>query len=98
LKTDKETLTGKYSGLKLRLLTASIGKPLNIGGFDMKERKPKPMYKAVPAGSVYYFEITEGDIQKVFEIFNQKAISDLYPEQGFGMAYVGKISEGDRIL
>jgi len=86
---DEKTLVDEYKGLKLKLLTAAIGKPILIGGFNMKERKPKPMYKAVPAGSVYYFEIIEGDLQKAFEVFNQKAISDFYHEQGFGIVFVG---------
>jgi len=88
---DEQTLIGKYKGLELKLLTASIGKPISIGGFDMQKRKPKPMRKAVPAGSVYYFEIINGDIQQAFEIFNQSAISEFYQEQGFGIAYVGGV-------
>jgi CRISPR-associated protein Cmr3 len=38
------------------LLSATIGKPMHIGGFDMAARTPKPMRKAVPPGSVFYFE------------------------------------------
>ncbi len=87
---DENTLEGEYKGLKLKLLTASIGKPILIGGFDMKARKPKPMCKAVPVGSVYYFEIVKGDLENAFEVFNQKAISDFYPVQGFGIVYVGR--------
>jgi CRISPR-associated protein Cmr3 len=90
---DEKTLTGTYKGLKLKLLTASIGKPVHIGGFDIKEIQPKPMRKSVPAGSVYYFEIIEGNIQKAVEIFNQSAISEFYQEQGFGIVYVGKLQE-----
>lgn len=90
---DKKTLIGKYKGLKLELLTASIGKPIHIGGFDMKAKKPKPMRKAVPAGSVYYFKLIEGDFQEAFSIFNQTPISDFNSEQGFGIAYVGVYNE-----
>lgn len=88
---DEKTLVGDYHRLKLRLLTASIGKTIYIGGFDMKARKPKPMYKAVPSGSVYYLQLMEGEIQDVFKLLNQKAISDYYSEQGFGIAYVGGV-------
>ncbi len=38
------------------LNAASIGKPVLIGGFDIKRRIPKKMYKSVPAGSVYVFD------------------------------------------
>lgn len=86
---NKDNLMCKYQGLKLKLLTASIGRYRSIGGFDMKTRKPKAMQKAVPAGSVYYFEIIEGNFENAFYEFNNKAISDLNPEQGFGISHVG---------
>lgn len=41
------------------LISASIGKPMFIGGFDMDTISPKPMRKAVPPGSVYYFKGTD---------------------------------------
>lgn len=41
------------------LLAAVVGKPLHIGGFDLQNIRPKPTQKTVPAGSVYYFKITE---------------------------------------
>lgn len=86
---NKDNLMYEYQGLKLKLLTASIGRYRSIGGFDMKTRKPKPMQKVVPAGSVYYFEIIKGNFEKAFSEFNNKAISDVNPEQGFGIAHVG---------
>ena len=89
---DEKTLIGEYNDLKLKLLAAAIGKPLSIGGFDMKKRMPKPMYKAIPAGSVYYFELLEGKMDNVQNIFHQRSISEIYPEQGFGIAYVGKVT------
>ncbi len=89
---DEKNLTGEYNGLKVKLQTASIGKPLYIGGFDMRAGKPKPMRKAVPFGSVYYFEIIDGSIEMAFEKFHQKAISDFNPDQGFGIAYVGGVN------
>lgn len=88
---DEKTLSGEYKGIKLKLLTVSIGKPIHIGGFDMKKRRPKPMFKAVPAGSVYYFELQEGTKGDIKRAFHQRAISDVYSEQGFGIAYVGGV-------
>jgi len=80
----------EHNGLKLKLLTAAIGKPVHIGGFDMKKRIPKPMYKAIPAGSVYYFKLINGTIQDLKNKFHNKNISDIYSEQGFGHCFVGK--------
>lgn len=82
----------KHLGLDAELLASSVGKALNIGGFDMKAGKPKPMYKAVPAGSVYFFELEqEIDVDE----FQGRKISDELSQQGFGIAYFGtfKIEE-----
>lgn len=38
------------------LVSASIGKYISIGGFDVNKKEPKPMKKAVPAGSIYLFK------------------------------------------
>jgi len=78
--------------VKVKLITASIGKPRFIGGFDMAKRKPKPMFKAVPEGSVYYFEILSGNKNELKKIHG-KAISEIYAEQGFGICYLGKYKE-----
>ena len=81
-------------GIKLKLLTAVIGKPLFIGGFDMKGKQPKSMRKAVPAGSVYYFEIENGDMQRATDIFHGQSVSELKTaNEGIGISYVGGIKE-----
>lgn len=78
---------GSYEGLSFELLTMAIGKPVFIGGFDMKIGKPKPMKKAVPAGSVYYLKC---DKAKELAIkLHSKSISEINPEQGFGICYCG---------
>ena len=89
---DSNSLEGHYNGLRLKLITASIGRVVHIGGFDIKAREPKQMRRAVPAGSVYYFEILNNE-QNVspIDVFHGKAISDFDKEQGFGIAYVGAV-------
>ncbi len=77
----------KY-GINAELAAAAVGKPIHIGGFDMEKGKPKPMYRAVPAGSVYFYETPE-DLLTVKEKLFGKAISDKMPEQGYGIAYLG---------
>ncbi len=86
---DKDSLEGEIKGLKLKLLTAKIGKYKLIGGFDMKKRKPKQMYKAVPEGSIYYFETLEGDSSQVLEL-NGQSISDKLSNEGYGVVFIGK--------
>lgn len=89
---DKETLLGTYKGISVKLLTAAIGKYLSIGGFDMKKKAPKTMVRAVPAGSVYYFEIQDNsNVKNVMDKFHYQNISDEDAEQGFGLAFVGGV-------
>jgi len=82
-----------YFGIKLKLLTCVVGKYINIGGFQIKNGKqsPKPMYRAVPAGSVYYFESDCNDPQKILDLFHNQSISDENKKEGFGITLVGKI-------
>lgn len=87
---------GDYNGLQFTLLGASIGKPVSLGGFNLKERWPKQMHKAVPAGSVYYFELKNGQLRDHFAemkaAFHGKSIADselCSAGEGNGIAYLG---------
>ena len=86
----------------LTLLAGVTGRKLQIGGFDLKKRKPKPMRQAVSAGTVYYVEATDLEssakvIQKLHQgsIYNIAPPRDSYKEeyqkQGFGLTYTGQI-------
>jgi len=87
---DKELINGHdYS---LELLTATVGTPLSVGGWDMGKNNGKgghkPMMRAVPAGSVYYFQIKNGSPKDVFDTFNYRNLGQRSNE-GFGLAMVG---------
>ena len=72
--------------LKAELIAAAIGKPVSIGGFDMQAKRPKTMYKAVPAGSVYYFKLNKPQIASLaYQNLHLATISDLKPKEGFGI-------------
>ena len=90
---DKDTLTGEYRGIKLKLLAGAVGKYIHVGGFDMNKGWPKTMRRAVPAGSVYYLEIISGDMAEVIKAFHRVNLSDYdsYAAQGFGLTLVGGI-------
>lgn len=90
---DETSLRGEINGLELQLITAAIGKPLYIGGFDIKKGHPKPMKRAVPAGSVYYFEsLKDYDTKTIIETLHNTSIvkNENYSKQGFGIAFVGR--------
>ena len=93
---DPKTLTGMFNNLTLRLETAVLGKPIAIGGFDQAAGRPKPMSQAVPAGSVYYFALTDessSTIDDAGQLFHHQCISDdpSLCRQGFGLTFVGGV-------
>lgn len=88
---NKIMFQGTYGNLELRLVTAIIGKPIFVGGFNMKPPSPKPMRKAVPAGSIYVFELIKGTIQEAVDAFHGSTISEYDSQQGFGLTFVGGV-------
>lgn len=88
---NPNTLTGAYQGVEVELITVSIGKAVSIGGFDVKNKRPKPMLKAVPSGSIYYFKLLKGSSEEVVQAFHNQSISEAgFAKQGFGISYVAK--------
>jgi CRISPR-associated protein Cmr3 len=89
-----ENLLKKYG---LTLLTAAVERAQPIGGWDLENQRPKPMLQGVGAGSVYYVEAKDVDTaNEIAKEIHGKAISDTingtnYAQQGFGIAYIGKI-------
>ncbi len=79
----------------LELIAAAVGKPMHLGGWDMDKRQPKPMLKAVPAGSVYYVQLkndSKKDINKIAQDIHGHTISEYgMNKQGFGAAFIGNI-------
>lgn len=86
---DHTTMEGSINGIAVKIIGASVGKPVGIGGFDLVKKMPKVMKKAVPAGSVYYFELKESNIDRVFEQIWLKSISDEKAMEGFGISLIG---------
>ncbi len=92
---DGGTPSGEYpmassSPISLKLITAEVGKPVTIGGWDMAKGEAKPTYRAVPAGSVYYFELmNKNRIDDLIAAFHYQNISDERSEEGFGLALLG---------
>ncbi len=54
---------GSINGVVLRLISAFVGKPQKIGGWDMASNKSKAIKSYVPAGSVYFFEVIDEGLE-----------------------------------
>lgn len=80
----------------LELTNAALDKPINVGGWDLEKKQPKPMMQAVPAGSVYYVKAKEklqNNVRDAIEYIKQNnSISEFGTAKlGFGIAFCGKI-------
>ena len=84
-----DTKQGQINGISVKLTGACVGKPIGIGGYDFVKNQPKVMKKAVPAGSVYYFELQRSDIDNLFKKVWLKSISDERTQEGFGITLIG---------
>ena len=116
---DETTKCGWFKDKKrkitVKLISACIGRKVLCGGFgyDKLENcyRPKEMRYAVPAGSVYYFEILNGSFEDALKLFHKKCISEYrdnmgfdykmfnrtrYCDRGFGYALVGKQTDDRR--
>jgi len=87
---DKD-FEGEIDGVKVKLIAATLGKAEFIGGWDMKENLPKNMYKAVPAGSVYYFKLLNGDAFKIDNLMSSEF--EEYKKQGFGKVIIADFKD-----
>ncbi len=99
----------KKRSIKVRLLCACVGRNILCGGFNAVTNQPRELRYAVPAGSVYYFEImSDHGFEMDIKLFHAKCVSDYrqglgfdgpvfdrnrYCDNGFGYAFVGRLDE-----
>lgn len=94
------TCNGAGSGVRLKLVGACLGRWIPISGYQYKPpRGPKKVERYVPAGSVYFFEVVEGDGGKLTERHWFESVSDDCQAQrdGSGLAAWG-VWDRDHIM
>lgn len=73
--------------VKVKLLCAQVGRTVPCGGFgydkESNKKQPRELHFAVPAGSVYYFQLLEGKYEDAVWLFHGKCISDYHENKGF---------------
>jgi len=61
----------EWKGVRAQLKAAAIGRHGVISGWDMANHRPKPAQKVVPAGSVYWFQVLEGDTSELESVWKE---------------------------
>lgn len=93
MEPDLQALLGE---VKVSLLTAFTGKPQAIGGWDIINKKPKAMYRAVPAGAVYYFKIESnhslGHVDEAMRHIHSVSSYKEHQKMGFGLFVLANLN------
>ncbi|WP_044893105.1 type III-B CRISPR module-associated Cmr3 family protein [Bacillus alveayuensis] len=84
---DGEYLT-LPNGLKVRLLTAAMGRPELYGGWDIVRNRPKTRKFMVPAGTVLYVEVDKDQLEDLLSLANGIMLTDEGEQEGFGFAII----------
>ena len=91
---SKENLIGKFpnTNATVKLISAIVDRwqPVSGWGYTRGHTGPKPMRRAVPSGSVYFFEILEGEINPADIWLNSICDKEQDINDGFGLVLVGK--------
>ncbi|MBW8878462.1 MAG: hypothetical protein JF614_26175 [Acidobacteria bacterium] len=87
-----DRLEGILGGRRCRLVGAAVSRFVLAGGWDLARQFPKPLRRAIPAGSVFLFEPMEGETVSPGDL-DGHCFSDFPGEelarQGFGLAVAG---------
>lgn len=91
---DDQKMEGEIGSMKVRLISAALGRSVGIGGWDIVARQPKPVRRAVPAGSVYFFETGDGgpvDREALEDRLHLQSIhgDSNFAKQGLGITTIG---------
>lgn len=98
---DKDTLEGTLTlsdnvNVRLKLCAVAMDRWLPVSGWDLAEHKPKATRKAVGAGSIYWFEILNDDVNaNTLTSLAYQAISDDEQDKrdGFGIVAITEWKE-----
>lgn len=88
--------TGEWDlgeGLRVQILTAAIGRPQVIGGWDIVRNRPKPKWQAVPAGSVLVVSVNPHQAEDLVHRIHNHSLTDALAHEGYGWSVCGAVSE-----
>lgn len=99
---DENNFNWTIKGITLTLVAAVVDKPQPVSGWDLVENAPRTLFRAVPAGSVYYFlaeeDLNETTARNLVEEFHFKSTlitNPFFQAAGFGLTAVGIWTESE---
>ena len=85
--TGWQTPGGKLADLPGTIVSACVGKPVLIGGWDSTKRAPKDLQPYLPAGSVFFMEASTSDAKAIQDAHDTKIGTST--DWGYGQIFIG---------
>lgn len=84
----------------LRLMAAATNRPLTTGGWDVLHNRPKPMRRAVPAGTTYLFQAkSETQANELVAQYHGNSICQPFDDrEGFGICLIAQPFDNQNII
>jgi len=92
---DHQTLVGQLDNQEVKLVGCQVGRAVSIGGWNIAENRHKPMRRAVPEGSIYFFEFNNKKPDNMKQFVANWMLRPIpgqmpdYEKQGFGTILIG---------
>ncbi|MDO5679474.1 MAG: type III-B CRISPR module-associated Cmr3 family protein [Pelistega sp.] len=82
---------GSVGDLKIKVISAVVGKSIRLGGWDMKLHKSTPVRSFVPPGSCWYVQTeSQEQAQQIIDgLHGQFLTSGIERQYGYGQVFVG---------
>lgn len=87
-KTSEVVQKGPVPWVPGNCISACLGKIIQVGGWDVAQRQPRPLQAFLPAGSTWFFEAEEEQMEYVKNLHG-KCIGDK-TEMGYGQVIIGR--------
>jgi len=94
---DRGIYVLETAGFRARLHSATVTRHEVISGWDVARHAPKPAIRMIPAGSVYWFEVEQGDSSVLEGVWSDGLLSGITDtgydgrrREGFGRVWFGK--------
>jgi len=92
---NPQTLTGHLDSQEVKLVACQADRAVSTGGWNIAKNTHKPMRRAVPAGSIYFFKFTKNQPENMSQFVEKWMLRPVpgqmpdYERQGFGTILIG---------
>lgn len=83
----KKVIENGPPGIPGNCISACTGRMQQVGGWDIVNRRPRPLYPVVPAGSAWFFQAGEEEVDHIRSLHGK--CLGIKTEYGFGQIVIG---------